>query len=56
MKIFSSGNITAMTKKGITTTKVHYTIEYADKTLYVLVTLIKHSEQDQTESALDFDF
>ncbi len=67
MKSFSSGNIKATTlNKSETTTKVHYTVEYADETLYVLVTLIKHSEeepfkvlgfkQDQTESALDFDF
>lgn len=66
MKDFSSGNIKASTNDDVTTTKVHYTVEYADKTLYVLVTLIKKTEeapfmilgfrQEKTESALDFDF
>ncbi|MCD6366505.1 MAG: hypothetical protein J7L46_03085 [Bacteroidales bacterium] len=66
MKDYSSGNIKASTNDGATTTKVHYTVNYEDETLYVLVTLIKKSEegpfkvlgfrQEQTESSLDFDF
>ena len=66
IKDYSSGNINASTNDGVTTTKIHYTVNYAEETFYVLVTLIKHSEEDpftvlgfrlnKSESALDFDF
>ena len=66
MKDYSSGNIRATTNDGVTTTRVHYTVNYENETRYVLVTLIKKAEkepfkvlgfrQEKTESALDFDF